>query len=207
MNRVCYRYYFSFLEPQERFLNRMAAQGWHLVRAGKLEYEFEPCAPGEYEYRVEFVGALSWTQNQDYADFLRGLGYDVFWKNINLNWSVGKVQWRPYGKGLGQVATSPGAINRELLLVGKKRDGKRFQLHTTWADKARQAAEYRNAWLTLAGLLAVLAAWKLAAREPLPAAVTGALAALVLIQVLRCHGRVRACRAQGAVEEQSPPEA
>ena len=156
MNKICYRFYFSFLQPQERFLNRMAAAGWRLVRTGKLQYEFEPCAPGEWEYRVEFVAALSWADNQDYAEFLRGLGYDVFHKNVNLNWSVGKVQWRPYGKGLGQVATSPGAINKELLLVGKQRDGKPFQLHTTWADRARQQADFRNAWLALGLLLAVL---------------------------------------------------
>ena len=105
------------------------------------------------------------------------------------------------------MPTSPGAINKELLLVGKKRDGRPFQLHTTWQDKAQQAAEYRNAWLALAALLAVFAVWKLAARELLPAAVTGALAVLLLIQGLRCHGLVRACRDKGAVEEQSPPEA
>ena len=207
MNKVCYRYYWNLLAPQERFLNRMADAGWHLVRTGKLRYEFEPCAPGEYEYRVEFVGALSWPRSHYYAEFLRDLGYEVFYKNVNLNWSVGKVRWRPYGKGMGQVATSPGAINKELLLVGKKRDGKPFQLYTTWQDKARQAAEYRNAWLALAALLAVLALWKLAAHEALPAAVTGVLATLPLAVGLRCHGRVRACRAKGEVEEQSPPEA
>lgn len=204
MNKICHRYYFSFLGPQERFLNRMAEKGWRLVRAGMLEYEFAPCAPGEYEYRVEFVGALSWGQNRDYAEFLRGMGYDVFWKNINLNWSLGKVQWRPYGKGLGQVATSPGAINKELLLVGKQRDGKPFQLHTTWADRARQQADFRNAWLALGLLLAVFAVWKAAAGQAVPAAVMGLPAVAALAVAWRLHRSARRCRAQGAVEEGPP---
>ncbi|WP_018750576.1 hypothetical protein [Paenibacillus sanguinis] len=34
----------------------------------------------------------------------------------------GKLRWRPYGKGWGQIATSPGTFNKELLILEKKRE-------------------------------------------------------------------------------------
>ena len=45
MSKKKYRYFFSFLEGQERWLNKMAGEGYRLVRTAKLMYEFEPCVP------------------------------------------------------------------------------------------------------------------------------------------------------------------
>ena len=94
MNKKCYRYFGGLLNRQERWLNRMAAAGWRLVGTGKLCYEFEPCEPGAYEYRVEFVGQMAYEKSRDYRAFLKELGYDAFYKNVNLNWSFGKAVWR-----------------------------------------------------------------------------------------------------------------
>lgn len=70
MNKKCYRYFGGLLSSQERWLNQMAAEGWRLAGTGKLSYEFESCAPGEYEYRVEFVGQMAYGKSKDYKAFL-----------------------------------------------------------------------------------------------------------------------------------------
>ena len=44
-------------------------------------------------------------------------GYKVFYKNINLNYSIGKVRWRPFAGKYGRIATSPGNFDKELLIV------------------------------------------------------------------------------------------
>lgn len=155
-----YRFFFSFLQAQENWLNRMAQKGYRLTETNLLSYGFEPCKPGEYEYRIEFIGEKSKAESINYSDFLKGLGYDVLYKNINLNWTTGKIKWRPYGQGKGQISTFPGTFNRELLIVGKKKDGKPFELHSTNVDKANYFKVLRNAWLSLALLFLVFAVWK-----------------------------------------------
>ena len=52
------------------------------------------------------------------------MGYSVFYKNINLNYSVGKVRWRPWAEIGGRIATNTTTFNRELLIVEKENDGK-----------------------------------------------------------------------------------
>lgn len=42
-------------DKEERWLNEMAAQGLALVGTGFCKYEFEPCAPGEYQVRLELL--------------------------------------------------------------------------------------------------------------------------------------------------------
>lgn len=138
----------------------MARDGWHLINTAKLSYDFEPCKPDEYEYRIEFIAQMSMPESKKYRDFLKDMGYDVLYKNFNLDWNTGKFQWRPFGKGMGQLSTSPGTFNRELLIVGKKKDGKPFELHSTNADKADYLKVLRNAWLSAALLLLAFAVWK-----------------------------------------------
>ena len=153
--KVC-RYFAGFLKRQEDWLNRMAKRGWHLVKAGRLIYEFEPCEPGAYEYRIEFAGHLGWSKSKDYRAFLQEMGYEIFYKNLNLSWSLGKVRWRPYGSGTGQIATSPGVYNRELMIVGRQANGKPFELHTTNEDRAAYMAVLRRVWLCMSALFLAL---------------------------------------------------
>ncbi len=56
MSKRCYRFYGGLLTSQEKWLNGMAERGYRLIRAEKLLYEFEACKPGQYQYRLEFVG-------------------------------------------------------------------------------------------------------------------------------------------------------
>lgn len=149
MSKTVWRFFGGFLQAQQDFLNKMAQQGWRLAKTGKFRYTFEPCEAGKYEYAVEFTGEKSLRAIRDYQMFLEEMGYRTFTKSINLNFSFGKVRWRPWAKGAGQLATSPGGFGKELLILEKERDGTPFQLHTDPADIAAYLAVMRNMYLTL----------------------------------------------------------
>ena len=51
---------------------------------------------------------------KDYFKFLEDMGYKVFFKNINLNYSVGKVRYRPWAEKGARIATNGTTFNREL---------------------------------------------------------------------------------------------
>lgn len=158
MSKRVYRYFLNFVHGQEQWLNEMAAQGYRLVKCGKLQYAFEGCEPGEYEYAVEFVADRSFHDAMDYKKFLEGLGYGVFIKNINLNFSVGKVKWRPWAQKGATIATSAGGFNKELLIVEKRRDGRPFQLHTDLQDVLSGYKTLRKAYLWAASQMLGLVA-------------------------------------------------
>lgn len=155
MSKKYYRYFFGFLEAQERWLNKMAAKGYRLIRTEKMLYEFEPCSPDEVQYRVEFIGDKSKREAEDYCYFLQDLGYSIFYKNMNLNYSIGKIRYRPWAKAGGRIATNATTFNRELLIVGKVNDGTTFDLHTTYEDRAKYYQSIRNPWLYLFLLFAL----------------------------------------------------
>jgi len=134
MTKTVFCYFFDFVDGQEKWLNKMAEKGYRLKKCGKAWYTFERCQPSEYEYAVEFVADKSYRSIEDYKVFIESMGYRTFAKNINLNFSFGKVKWRPWAKGMGQIATSPGSFNRELLVVEKLKDGKPIDLHTDLKD-------------------------------------------------------------------------
>lgn len=135
MKKKYYRFFGGFMGAQERWLNRMAKKGLRLVRSGKMLYEFEECAPGQFQYCVEFIGHESKEGAAAYREFLENIGYRVFFKNINLNYSVGKAVWRPWAKKGARVSTSATTYNRELMIVEKEDDGTPFELHTTLEDR------------------------------------------------------------------------
>ena len=84
-----------------------------------------------YNYAVDFVADKSKKDSQGYKEFLEGCGYKVFYKNINVSYSIGKVRFRPWAEGSGKMATNATTFNKELLIVEKENDGKPFELHTT----------------------------------------------------------------------------
>lgn len=157
MSKKCYRFFGTLLGTQTRWLNRMAADGWRLVRTGKVLYEFESCEPDEYRYCVKFVAEMSKVNSEKYKAFLEDLGYTVFYKNANLNYSVGKVRWRPWAENGARLATNGVTFNRELLIVEKKNDGKPFELHTTNEDRLRYAKKLRGPWMSFAVLFLLCA--------------------------------------------------
>ena len=183
MKKKCYRYFSGFLTSQEKWLNKMAQKGFRLVKAGKLLYAFESCSPAQYQYAVEIVADKSKKDSQRYKEFLEGCGYKVFYKNINLNYSLGKVRFRPWAEGSGKIATNATTFNKELLIVEKENDGKPFQLHTTVSDKIGYMKKWRNIWLTyfaMFALMALLFAFKI----PLVSIILGSIGVLTLIPVI-----------------------
>ncbi len=146
MSKKCYRFFGGLLNAQAKWLNKMSEKGYRLVRTGRMLYEFEKC-----------IGEKSKENATDYADFLEDMGYKVFFKNINLNYSVGKVRLRPWAEMGGCIATNATTFNRELLIVEKANDGKPFELHTSYADKEKYYRNLRNPWLFLLLLFALFA--------------------------------------------------
>lgn len=149
MNKKCYRFYGGFMASQEKWLNRMASDGYRLIRTEKLLYEFESCEPKKYQYQVEYIGLKSQQKAEDYAHFLEDCGYRIFFKNINLNYSAGRVVIRPWAEKGGRIATNSTTLNRELLIVEKENDGRPFKLHTTYKDKAAYYKQLCRPWLFL----------------------------------------------------------
>lgn len=152
-----YRFFGSFLSAQEKWLNKMASQGYRLVRTEKLIYEFEECQPNEFQYYVEFIGEKSKEHAEEYKRFLEDeMGYRVMYKNINLNYSVGKVRYRPWAEKGGRIATNSSTFNRELFIVEKKKDEKPFELHTSYEDMISYYKILQKPWLTMAIVFGIL---------------------------------------------------
>lgn len=173
-----YRYFWTLLAAQSRWLNRMADRGLRLSRTEKLLYEFQPCAPGQYRYCVEFVAHLSREKAEDYARFLEDCGYRTWFKNANLDWNVGKVEVRPWADQGGRLASNATTYNRELLIVEKENDGKPFRLHTALEDQIRYRKAQRRPALFLLAVMTPLAALT----RSWPAVLFAALALAVLIR-------------------------
>ena len=147
MGKKYYRFFWGLLKKQENWLNEMADKGHRLIRTGRAWYEFEDCEPGKYRYAVEFVGEKSKQNAKEYAAFLEDFGYRVLFKNLNLDYSVGKVVFRPWAKKGGKIATTGGSYNKELLLVEKENDGKPFELHTTDEDIREYKKTLSRPWI------------------------------------------------------------
>jgi len=152
-----YRFFGGLVKSQENWLNKMSDKGYRLVRTTKASYEFEECEPGQYQYKVEFIGQKSKESAEDYARFLEDCGYRVFFKNINLDYSIGKVEGRPWAEKGGRIAAKGTTLYRELLIVEKENDGKEFQLHTTVEDRKRCCLRLMKPWIFL--LIVCAAAW------------------------------------------------
>jgi hypothetical protein len=151
-----YRYFFGFIDTQEKWLNKMAENGYRLVRISKVLYEFETCAKYEYEYCIEFVAEKSYKELNEYKRFLKEMGFRTFSKNLNLNYSFGKMKWRPWAKGMGQLASLPGSYNKELVILEKKREDKPFEIHTDLDDLIDYYRGVRNMYVTTSILLILL---------------------------------------------------
>lgn len=182
MSKKCCRFFGGLLDTQEKWLNKMSGMGYRLVRTGKMLYEFERCRPNEFQYRIDFIGEKSKADAEEYRRFLEDMGYKVFFKNINLNYSAGKLRWRPWAEKGGRIATNSTTFNRELPIVEKKNDGKPFELHTSYEDKARYYANLRNPRLML--FIFFGAFW--AAQRSVPFLILGAIS---LVPTLIYHTR------------------
>jgi hypothetical protein len=159
MKKTVFRYFFNAIEGQEKWLNKMAAQGFRLVKTTNLTYTFEICKPSQYEYKIEFAANKSYRELLDYQEFLRQMGYKVLTKNMNINLSYGKVKWRPWAAPASSVTASPGSFNRELLIVEKVKNDEPFELHTSLEDIIAYYRTMRNAYGFVGIMLILLTAF------------------------------------------------
>ena len=163
------------------------------MRTEKLLYEFEPCEAGKYRYYVEFVGHKSRAEADQYARFLEDCGYQVFFKNVNLDWNVGKVEVRPWAEKGGRLASNVTTYNRELLIVEKQNDGRPFELHTSYEDKARYLKDCRRPILFLFVMMAAVGIWK-------RSWTAGILALLALVMLVWYQIALARLKKQGELE-------
>lgn len=140
-----------FLDPiegQTVWLNKQAERGWKVAKVGKLFYEFEPCKQGEYQYAVVYIGNKSNQERIKYEKFLKELKITYYEKAVDLGrFSIGKVKYRPFADKGGKLATSGGMINRELLILEKKSDGKPFTVYNNISDKIEALKESRKPYI------------------------------------------------------------
>lgn len=194
MSKKIYRFFGGLLTAQENWLNKMSEKGYRLIRTGKLLYEFEECKPDQVKYCVEFIGQKSKDNARDYHNFLEEMGYKVFYKNINLNYSVGKVRWRPWAEKGGRIATNATTFNRELLIVEKENDGKLFELHTSYEDKESYYSNLRNPWLLMLLMFAVFTIVNYSI-------IFGMLALIFLIPVIGYQSQIMKIRREAKTKE------
>lgn len=194
MSKKYYRFFGGLLTAQANWLNKMSEKGYRLIRTGKMLYEFEECKPNQVKYCVEFIGQKSKDNAKDYHDFLEDMGYKVFYKSINLNYSIGKVRWRPWAEKGGRIATNATTFNRELLIVEKANDGKPFELRTSYEDKESYYSNLRNPWLLMVLMFAI---FTVANRS----IVLGMLTLILLIPVLVYQAEIMKNRHEAKTKE------
>lgn len=194
MGKKCYRFFGGLLTAQENWLNKYAEEGWRLTRTGKLLYEFEECQPGQVCYHVEFIGEKSKQSATEYHDFLEEMGCRVFYKNIDLNSSAGKVRWDPWAEKGGRIATNATTLNRELLIVEMENGGRPFELHTSYEDKALYYSRLRAPWLFN---FVVFGIWAVVSRS----VISGLFALVFLLPTVLYQGQIVRLRREGKTRE------
>lgn len=142
-----YCYFGGMLDLQEQWLNKMAANGYRLVRISKFSYTFETCLPNSLEYKVEFIGNQSPEQVTTYLSNLELNGYKLWKKNINLNYSLAKFRLRLWANKGARFSTNKTTFNNELLIIEKNKDGKPFGSCISNNSVIEYYTILRNAWL------------------------------------------------------------
>lgn len=199
MNKVKIRYFAGFMKSQEKWLNAMSDKGYRLVKTGKLTYEFEECSLGEYRYALDYVGDKSRNDIEDYKAFLESLGYRVMYKNLNLDYSLLKLELRPWADKGGVISTKGSTYDKELLIVEKENDGRDFELHTEKEDLIEYYERLSNPWYFLVFFMLVLAIlyWPLI----ITTVVCGGLAVIFTLPIIRSRIMIRNIKKQLYTEE------
>ncbi|MCY3035616.1 MULTISPECIES: DUF2812 domain-containing protein [Aerococcus] len=111
----------TFLNPiegREKYLNEMADQGYRLIKSGSMLQKFEKTNNHIHHYIVQYIGHMSNRERMNYCDFLHDLGYKIFFAPLNIGKvSLGNVRLRPYNQGRAALATNPGMINKEIIII------------------------------------------------------------------------------------------
>lgn len=193
------RYFAGFMGAQAKWLNSMSKKGYRLIKTGKLQYEFDECEPDKYVYTVEYVGDKSREESDKYKEFLESIGYRVFYKNITLDYSPGKITYRPWAEKGGRISTTRSTLFKELLIIEKENDGTPFELHTEKEDKANYYKRLSQPWyyLVFLFLLFAILAWPL-----IPGVIVlAALALLSIVPIIIAEVKIHKLKKENQLEE------
>lgn len=155
MKKSVRKFFWLFFTSQEQWLDKMSDGGWHLVGTTISGYEFEECEKGKYKYKVAYIANYSKESVEKYITSLKECGYRVFFKNANLNYSTGKVEYRPWAEEGGRVATDRTTLHKELLIIEKENDGTEFALCPTFEQRYGSYCKMRL-WGVIGFILALL---------------------------------------------------
>ncbi|MCF6466064.1 hypothetical protein C3E90_09275 [Clostridium sp. Cult2] len=145
MMKKIFRIFLNPMGSQEKWLNQMSEKGHRLVNVGRFFYTFENCEANEYQYSIDYVGNKNYKELKEYKQFIEEIGIKYYEKPINIGqFSWGKARLRPFANQGGRIATSKGMINRELLILEKKNNGKPFEIYSNIEDKIYRLKEIRK---------------------------------------------------------------
>lgn len=115
MNKI--RLFLNPIEGREKFINEMARKGYRLVKSGSILHNFEK-TNSDYRYAVQYIGYMSNNERKRYTEFLNDMNLKVFTAPLNIGkFSFGNIKLRPYNFPKNMIATSPGVINKEILII------------------------------------------------------------------------------------------
>lgn len=180
MKKSVRKFFWLFFTSQEQWLNQMSDEGWRLMGTTTSGYEFEECEEGKYRYKVTYIANRSKESAEEYVKALEACGYRVYFKNANLNYSTGKVEYRPWAEAGGRVATEKTTLHKELLIVEKENDGQPFEMCATFEQRYGSYSRLRL-WGIIGFLVAAVVA--LAGKS----IVWGILAVLPLVWAVLFH--------------------
>lgn len=136
-----YRYFIDFINHQENWLNKMAKKGYRLTGITRVSYDFEPCEFHDYTYVVQYVADKTREELSSYRSYLDDMNYVYYEKNMNIqNGYRAKIRYN--GKRL-HVATNPGLLNKELLII-EVPTGHTLDIFTTAYECYKYYAIIRN---------------------------------------------------------------
>jgi len=88
---------FADFEKEEAWLNEKAAQGLAFTHYSFLRYTFEPCEPGEYTYRVQYMEKGRWHPDSvNFLQFVEDSGVEVVSRYVNWVFLRKKTAERPF---------------------------------------------------------------------------------------------------------------
>lgn len=115
MNKI--KVFLNPIEGREKYINSIASDGYRLVRSGSIFHEFEK-TNSKYTYAVQYIGYMNNTERKEYTKFLYDMDLKVFTAPLNIGkFSFGNEKLRPYNSPKSMIATSPGMINKEILII------------------------------------------------------------------------------------------
>jgi hypothetical protein len=198
------RCWFTPLTGREKWLNQMADKGYRLRSVSRFHrYTFEPCRPGEFRYCVDFVADKSRSGLEDYRRFLSGLGVSSYPVSASTGkFACGDVRIRWFGGARFSLATAPGNINSEFLILEKVNDGKPFSSHSGFSDRIGYFRKIRGSSLGLIILFVLLSVMSAQQSGRLIAALPGmVLGVLPTVYFIICSWKIHCLKREHQIHE------